>query len=221
MRTRTCGILISALFTVAWAMPATADNLIQNGSFENGSFVQNGPLGFDSLQPGAQDITNWTVINDELGWETTPNDASITAQDGTHFLDLTGLHNSSPYGGVSQSITTTTGNAYMLSLYLGTQQNIPAQSGPVSASVSAGNASELFTFNPSGTGTQWGKFSLDFIATSNSTTIDIIGQSGQNYIGLDNVSVTAVPEASSVIIAVMGLSGGGVLLSFRRRRIWS
>jgi hypothetical protein len=192
---------------------AQAANLLQNGSFENtaGSFVDNG-LGWMSLDPGSNVIPGWKTTTAELLWGQNVNIDNITTPFGSFLLDFTGYHNSFPYGGVTQTINTTVGQQYTLSLSLGTYQSNPVYIGPVSVEATAGSSNQTFTFNPSGSGSQWSSFSFDFTATSTSTPISIVGtfSGGCCHIGLDNVSVEAkttqtVPEPSTILgLGVLG-----------------
>lgn len=192
---------------------ADAQNLLSNPSFELGGFVDRGD-GFHILPNGSTAITGWTVINDSLAWGQYPNSAvnvhPAIPRDGTFFLDLQGdgLQNA-PFGGVSQSIATTEGQKYVLKFHLGTQQDAgsPFTHGPISVTASAGATSSPFTYNPSGTGSQWQEFKLVFTAQGPSTVISIIGQStaGGAYIGLDHTSVTAVKDPTLSIALVEGL----------------
>jgi hypothetical protein len=174
-------------------LPAQGLNLIQNGSFENtnGTFIDNGQ-GAMSLNPSSSVIPNWITINAEMAWVSNSFpyfSTPPTTPFGAFYLDLTGYHDSSPYGGVAQSINTTIGQQYNLSFYLGTTNFYP---GPISVVSTTGSSNQTFAYNPSGSGSQWGKFNYDFTATSSSTTISFLGTSTANtfYIGLDNVSVT-------------------------------
>jgi hypothetical protein len=178
-----------------------AGNLITNGSFENGSYTFDSN-GADSLPAGSTVITGWTTFAAELApIENTNNFGPITTPFENIFLDLTGYHDSSPYGGVEQSISTTSGQSYQLTLYLGVYNGNPAFQGPISVQVDAGSASTTFTDNPTGTGSIWTPFSFSFVANSSSTLVSIQGTQGINYIGLDNVSVSAIPEPSSLVLA--------------------
>ena len=194
---------------------AQAFNLLQNGSFENtaGTFVNNG-FGWMSLNPGSNVIPGWKTTTAELLWGQNVNIDNITTPFGSFLLDFTGYHNSFPYGGVTQTINTTVGQQYTLSLSLGTYQSNPVYIGPVSVEATAGSSNQTFTFNPSGSGSQWSSFSFDFTATSTSTPISIVGtfSGGCCHIGLDNVSVEAkttqtVPEPSTIL--GLGLLGFG------------
>ncbi len=214
--------MAAALLTAAGSC-AQAQNLVTNPSFESGAFVNRGD-GFQILQVNSTAITGWTVINDSLAWGTTPNSASAVSQidpfNGAFFLDLQGDGIfSSPYGGVTQAISTVVGQQYAFTFYLGTQEDAssPATHGPITVSAAAGGTSQSFTYNPGGTGTRWGQFGFNFTASNVSTDISIVGTdtAGGAYIGLDLVSVTAVPEPSTV---ALGAAAAGFLLLARWRR---
>ncbi len=203
------------------AVPAHAQ-ILQNGSFEQGTFNSGGA---QSLAVGSTAISNWTVTNAEIALLTNGNYGLATPY-GSYFLDLTGYHDAAPYGGVTQSIATTSGASYHLSFSLGADQTNPAYIGPVGASASAGGTSQTFTFTPpvGSAGNQWGTFGLDFIATGSTTPITIIGtqSTGGQFIGLDNVSVTPnapVPEASTTVslglLLMLGL--GGLAVAKKRK----
>ena len=115
---RTC-LLAAAVLGVG--LPAYS-NLLQNGSFESGNFVPDA----DDTMPlavGATDMTGWTVQNASLAWIGPSNPFGLTASDGGYFLDLSGYHDNAPYAGVlqAQSISTTIGAQYRVSLDIGTE----------------------------------------------------------------------------------------------------
>jgi hypothetical protein len=73
---------------------------------------------------------------------------------------------------------------------------------------SAGLASATFTSASSGGNNDWQHETLLFSASSASTTISLVGSTGQIYIGLDNVSVIAVPEPEEWAMMLLGLRLG-------------
>jgi hypothetical protein len=199
--------------------PVQAANLLQNGGFEDtaGTFVDSG-LGFAVLSPGSTIIPGWTITTARVVWiETDVNIDGITTPFGSFLVDIGGAEQRI-LAGVTQTINTTVGQNYTLSLSLGILN--PIAPGPVSVVATAGSSSQIFTFNSSDPGNQWGSFSFDFIATSTSTPICIVGTSNANfeYIGLDNVSVeennlTSVPESSSILgLFSLGILGIGATL---------
>jgi PEP-CTERM motif len=85
----------------------------------------------------------------------------------------------------------------------------------------AGSASTVFTSTNSGAQTNlWQAESLAFTAAGTATTISLIGNSGVNYIGLDNVSVVqtaaGVPEPAIWMMMLIGIGGIGAALRTRR-----
>jgi hypothetical protein len=187
--------------------------IVTNGSFEDiTNFV---PDGNDtmSLGPGSNAMPGWTVVNGILAWIGPTNPFNgLTAQNGGYFLDLTGYHDNVPYGGVSQSIATTVGGKYALTFWLGSS----AQYGvPDSIAASAGSASGIFTSTDPTSNNAWQLETLLFTATGPSTLISLVGNSGDHYIGLDNVAVEAVPEPSTWAMMILGFLGVGIM-AYRR-----
>jgi choice-of-anchor C domain-containing protein len=214
---RFASLIIVAL--AAFAVPAHA-NLVTNGSFEAGAFGSP-PNGYNSLTIGSTVITGWTVFSDQIAWIDNVNPFSLSAQDGSKFLDLQDPANTgSPFGGVTQTISTTTGQAYRLTFYIGAlESNTPDPNlgGPVTIQASAGATSMNFTFTPpANSGMQWMPFDLAFTATSSSTAISLLSIAGENFHGLDNVSVVAVPEAQAWLLMAVVAAGACVVQCFRR-----
>ena len=209
--------LITAGMTL---LPTLANaDLITNGSFEAGTFVNDGN-GTMSLSPGATTITGWTVVTDKVAWIIGANPWGLSAQEGDRFLDLTDYTTGAPFGGVTQDIATIAGQEYDLSFYLG---SYTARWGgpPVSISATAGATNGTFTVSTTSTQSTWTPFALHFTATSATTPITLTGAAGSQYIGLDNVSVvqaggpTPVPEPSSMIL--LGSVAVGLCLAARRQ----
>lgn len=216
-----CPAVVAAVLLVG-SVHAGPVNLITNGSFETGAFVNNGS-GAMSLLPGATAMTGWTTYSAELTWMVNGNSYAMSTPYGNSFIDFTGYHDSSPYGGVWQDIVTVPGGSYDLSFSVGTQQSLARYSGPVTVTASAGSALQSFTSNPAGAGNQWETFTLNFQASSTTTTISLLGllSTGGEYIGLDNVSVvasTGVPEIDPAGMgSVLALVTGALGLMERRR----
>ena len=160
-------------------------------------------------------MPGWTVSGSHyVSWIGPTNPFhGLTASDGSYFLDLTGYIFGAPFSGVSQTIPTQAGANYLLTFDLGSDPFWGLQDG---VSVSAGSvAGSVFTSTNSGTQNNlWQAESLSFAATGSSTTISLIGNSGGNYIGLDNVSVvqtsrtsSGVPEPSTWVMMLVGFGG--------------
>jgi len=190
-----------------------------NGSFELGQYddaVANGHV--MSLPVGSSAITGWTVVTGELGWARNDNGfIPGSATNGNFLLDLTGFHDTPPYGGVTQTVDTTPGSVYTLGFDLITQQSNPLYRGPVGVQVSAGLVSVPFLFTPiASTGIQSIHYTLDFLATAATTPITSQGTLGSQFIGLDNVTLTLAPEPASLGLVLLGAPA--LILRRRARR---
>jgi hypothetical protein len=194
-------------------------NLLTNGSFEDTTNFVNVSNDTDNLAVGSTAMTGWTVTGSEsLAWigPTNPFGLTAPASGGMYFLDLTDYNAGAPFSGVSQNIATTAGATYSLTFELGSSPAYGLQDG---VTASAGSHSQIFTTTNSGSQTNlWQTESLSFTASGTSTTISIVGNSGSNYIGLDNVGVvqTAVPLPATAYLMLSGLLGVGAMA--RRRR---
>lgn len=197
-------------------------NLLTNGSFDAGSFVDNG-VGGVGLAIGSTAITGWTTTTAELAWLMNGNAYGLSTPFGPGFLDLTGYHDQTPYGGVSQMVNLAAG-AYVLTFSLGSVGGSDVFGGTVSAQASAGNQTNLhFSFTPSEVGNQWALETLAFtVANSGNTIVSIVGteSAANRYLGIDNVDLEAVTvpttepgTAMSVLAAACAFSG----LWLRRR----
>jgi choice-of-anchor C domain-containing protein len=178
--------------------PVQATNLIQNGSFETAT-VNPGP--FLQLNAGSTVITGWTVSQGSIDYIGTYWQAS----DGGRSLDIHG----SWAGRIQQTFNTTVGGTYRVTFDLaGNPTGNPTIK---EMRVSAGGNSADFSFDitgksPSNMG--WVSKSWDFTANSTTTTLEFIGLGNSDAgAALDNVSVIAVPEPSSML----GLLSLGVL----------
>jgi hypothetical protein len=208
-----------ALATLCVASAAHA-NLLVNGSFENGAFVNEGA---DTMSPpvGSTVMTGWTVVTDTLAWIGPLNPFGLTASDGSYFLDLTNYQTGAPFGGVRQTIATVPGAVYALSFDLGSST---FWGRPDSLTASAAGTSMTFTAPSTGTNNDWQHETMSFTATGATTIITLQGATGIQYIGVDNASVDlvslpvdAVPEPEAWALMLGGL-GGLAALTRRRAR---
>ena len=215
------------------ASSACAANLLTNGGFEI-----DGPAANDATNPGigSTAITGWKVVNNSGTTVDDGNDVlwignggyDLYTPFGTDFLDLTGTVDHFPYPGVTQSVSTILGQAYTLSFYLGVSDNFGG--GPVSATVRVGPTAESpimsMTFVDPGTsgisinGSLWTLQTFDFVATSTTTAVTFVGAEGGDFIGLDDVDleVSAVPEANTWAMAVVGFGAIGGAMRNRARK---
>lgn len=202
---------------------AAQANLLVNGSFEDGAFVNQGNQTM-SLAPGSSVINGWTVLTDATAWINAGNPFGLAASDGNRFLDLTNYSAGAPFAGLSQTIATTAGATYTLSFDLGGSN---AWGRPDALVASAAGTSVPFTTGPASATTpnnDWYHESMTFVAAGASTTVTLQGSAGFNYIGLDNASVVlvsgpgpvpAIPEPGTWVLMAAGLGGLGLMV--RRR----
>jgi hypothetical protein len=192
--------------------------LVANGGFDNtgGTFVPNGQ-GYMMVNNGdSTTIPGWTVQNQNIAWEShaTTLGGTILGTPTPYWLDISGEHDAIPYGGVvGTTISTVSGAWYTLSFEVG--KGLNQSPNPAVIYAMAGSQSGTFTdsdADPGGLNTVWRTFSLQFQATSPSTTITLQGtdaNSGNAFVGLANVNVSAVPEPTTMI---SGLGALGLLL---------
>jgi hypothetical protein len=205
-------VAIAVILCITWTSVCSAANLVVNGSFETAGYAFGGDGGAD-LAPPSSAITGWTVITNHVAPLQTGNAYSVVPQDGNISLDLQGYSDSAPFGGVQQVLTTSAGQPYDMTFWIGVQNSVSIGLGPASITAAAGSVSQQFTNTLTGVGNQWQQFHLSFTATGTSTTISLSGVSsaGGAYVGLDNVAVNAVPEPATMILWALGAIGIAIL----------
>jgi hypothetical protein len=198
------------------AVPAAHANLLSNGSFESGAFVDQGNDTM-SLPSGSVVITGWTVVTDTTAWIGPMNTFGLTASDGVYFLDLADYQTGEPFAGVRQTITTVPGATYALSFDLGGSNRYGR---PDAITASAAGTAMTFTTPDTGTSNDWYRESMQFVATSTSTVVSLQGAAGIDYVGLDNAAVELislpVPEPKAWALFAAGLAAFGAVARCRR-----
>ena len=196
----------SASFLLA-TNPASAINLIKNGSFENSSLGSG--FGFQELSNGSTAINDWTVTNGSVDYV----NAYWQNSNGSFSLDLSGWQ----AGSIAQTFVTQPGNQYSVSFDLaGFDLAGNVQDGPTvkTLRLSAGGSSQDFNFDVTGktlANMGWLSQTFGFVADSNSTTLSFASLNNTaTGPALDNVVVTAVPWETDALPVV----GSTVLFGF-------
>ena len=218
-------ILVAGVFALAATLlcAATAGAAsFQNGSFEGlvltGNVLDDGLL--TVTNPDASTIPSWSVGGPSGGSVDWVSYLLWTPQDGEDSIDLSGTFGNMNW--ISQAFDTVAGQSYQVTFWMA--GNFIGTTVPKSMLVTAGSFSQEYTedyapmvFNGSFYEPAWSQQTFQFKATGSLTTLKFADTSGNDMEGVivDNVSVTAVPEPSSIIALIGGL---GSLLAFRRRR---
>jgi choice-of-anchor C domain-containing protein len=155
-----------------------------NGSFEVGTFTTDP---FDTLVPGSTALTGWTVESGSIDWI----GSYWPASQGSRSIDLTGFD----AGAISQTLTTTIGNTYVVTFDLsGNPAGPPAiKTLTVGATGAPTTGYEFDTATAGNTlsDMMWVSKTYTFLATSTSSVLTFASTT-DGFWGpaLDNVTVT-------------------------------
>jgi Protein of unknown function (DUF642) len=202
-----------SLLMFAFTLRTARANLISNGSFE----IPVELAGTENDVPAGSPIGAWTVVGNDVGLlksdsaEPGYGISAFNAEDGTQAVDLTGAENSGPTDGVTQSISTISGQSYVVSFWVGAASGDSpyyVSSATDDLSINGGPSISFLSLPSNPGGVNWTFHSYTFQASGSSTSITFLNgtSSPTAYAGLDNVSVdSAVPLPSAV--------GGGLVLA--------
>lgn len=190
--------------------------------------------GDTAAHASGQEIEGWTVMGPGqravylLASDYAESSITFNTHSGSGALDLTGENNQGPTAGVYRDLTTTAGQAYAISFFVGNATgsadglvgNSAVYLLPSSVKLQIDGASAgVFTNADIAYGAvSWREFTQQFVASGPTTRIAFLNATptGDNYAGLDDVSLTAVPEPASWAMLVIGFAAAGA--SIRRRR---
>jgi hypothetical protein len=202
---------------LATCASAAEANLISNPGFETFSGTYAGD-GCRQLVPSSTTLSSWTPVGNEIAVCTTPNQYLITASEGVNFLDIAGYQNTLSKG-VSQTLSgLVAGQQYSFTTDLGISNIascVPGANcgGPISVLVTIGSVSQTLTHDSAAPGVQWGTYGFTFTATTANPMLTVTGASlpaGGAFIGLDNLTLVAVPEPAVALLAGIALAAVGV-----------
>jgi hypothetical protein len=232
----------SAIVALCSVCAITAQaNLIINGSFENGNFSPNvsGTPGVMKLYNGATDITGWAVVGGgpsfqgDIVWERQDNPWAFHAAEGNRFPDLTGYAGDTlqPHGGIAlqQTVNTLPGQYYLLSFDVGSSRAYTGTSPNPQIQVTVNGVPPIWTFTGNvslpddpGFNNHWQHAGFVFLASGTPAVISFMATTfgTDNVIDLDNVSLVAVPEPTTMIAGALLLVpfGASTLRMLRKKR---
>jgi hypothetical protein len=220
---------LCALFLTAPV--GAAVNLINDGSFELNPAEKGGYnhfAGNTSFDGGSWHVTGVDILHVDTAYQAGGQPPLVfEAQDGRNSLDLTGTGNSGPADGIYQDIATVAGQVYTLSFYvghatstgsLGSTYGDPAT---MRVSIGGGPVQDFVNDDRVTSGIAWKQFTETFTATGDTTRIAFTNGLGNDYLGLDDVSLTnpaATPEPASWMMAILGFGAIGTSLRRARRQ---
>ena len=184
MRRARLGLALGVIAAFAFAGSTQAFTGAANGSFEDGTYVDNGG-GFQQLDAPNTSIDGWSVDSGSVDWV----GSYWTAPDGAMSLDLSGAD----AGSISQTFDTTIGNTYTVAFLLSGNPAGPPSVKTLDVSATGGTPSS-YSHDTTGsdlTTMAWTPETYEFLATSATTTITFQSTTGGPYgPALDNVRVT-------------------------------
>ncbi|HXK25410.1 MAG TPA: DUF642 domain-containing protein [Myxococcota bacterium] len=193
--------LLALWITVASSARA---NLLANGSFETFTSTFAGDGG-RQLLAGNTFMTGWTVVAGEIAILHVPNSYSLTASDGTNFLDMIGYSNVLGHG-ITQTVSgLVVGHTYRFAVDLGLSNIascVPGATctGPISVTVQISpGPSQVLTHDSNASGNVWSRYSFDFTATATTVAVTVTATArpaNGAYVGVDNLSLDEITPIS-------------------------
>lgn len=213
-----CTVVGGQVNAASATVASPTNNLILNGSFEEGTKIKDGGWGtYDS-------ITGWKATTG--GKIEVQRGAAGKAYDGKNLVELDS-HNyvkGMDTLGIFQDLATTIGKTYSFSFAYSARPNVKA--GDNILQVSAGNVfSQIIEAGKGGRETDWKIFSTKFVANSAMTRIQFNDKGIRDTtLGayIDDVKVSMLPDVKSQPVpepaAMLGLSIAGASFLARKKK---
>lgn len=177
-------LVLALAVTVLFAQTAFAD-LVTNGGFEDGDF------------------TGWTPSGDST-WAFVDNIEYYPPHSGTYAATFGSIDSNTP-NVITQNLTTTPGQSYILSFWLANEGGHPSK-------FAVDFDGTHYTVNPDAFG--WTKYSYTVTTPDESTLLSFSFYQVPAFFHLDDVSVSAVPIPGSLVLLASAL----LPLGWRRLR---
>ena len=222
---------LAILLSLSVAASNSRANLLTNGSFESGTFVQNNSYYTDrmDLAYNSTAITGWVagVSSGDFAYLWWMRGPTFNAENGNAFVDLDSNGNT-PYSYIQQTFNTVIGKQYTVSGFFGSEYN-----GGVATTLVEINGNKIGTVNTGsatsasstfGTNIVWTPEQFTFTANSTSTTLrfqdaTVLGANGYDNPLIDNVSVNAVVPEGCPTSLIFSLAVGGLAWFGYRQRL--
>lgn len=195
---------------------AGAVELLVNGGFEASSSHFTTPPGWTNIGH-TEGVLAYTDIGN-----------SISSYDGLYFYSIGGFASnglSSPGEGISQTVATTIGNTYRLSVGL-SDENGPGLTSVLNVLIGSQLNQVTLAADSSGFfGRPFETYTFDYVATSSLTTVSFTLFSSTDFgnndplidgVSLQEIATGAVPEPSTWAMMILGFAGVG-FMAYRRR----
>jgi hypothetical protein len=213
--------VLSIVAGLSIQLPASAANLVNNGSFE--------------VTPTKIKDGGWTTYDAIEGWTATDGGkieiqrgAAGKAYDGKNLLELDshGYKKDIPVLGVFQDIQTKVGQKYLLSFMFSARPNVKAEDN-IFTVLFGDSFSQTIEAGRGGKQTNWMSFTTEVIASNPLTRLQFNSEGERNTFGayIDSVSLVeasseAVPEPTTMAgLALAGLGLGAARKAKARRQV--
>lgn len=195
-----------ASIAIATAAPASAQNLVTNGGFEQ----------YTALNAENEPFAGWTQTANHLHSSIYVGASGANSANAAAFGSVGGAPDT-----LSQALSTAAGATYSFSFKV---RNAVDGGDGLTASFGGQKVFDLATVKQ-GSLASYTAFSYSLVAASNLTTISFTGFDGPSHLFLDDVSVTlvsaasAAPEPATWGLMILGFGAAGVALRRSRKKV--